>query len=79
MGRNVVDSLSGIRARVASVCNPVTAAAEAKIKKFISIVLVDDRYLFQPLASETEGAAGASTEVFLSKLSKNLFLYMDEP
>ena len=33
MGRNVVDSLSRIRASVASVCNPVTAAAEAKDQK----------------------------------------------
>ena len=80
MGRNVVDSLSRIRASVASVCNPVTAAAEAKDQKIDKYkVLVGDQYLFQPLASETEGAAGTNTEIFLSKHSKNLILCTDEP
>ena len=41
--------------------------------------LVDDGYLFQPLASESQGAAGPSTEIFLSKLCKNLSICTEEP
>ena len=69
----VVDSLAPCRINAGSVCNPGTAAAEAeeqKIGKYKD--LVNDGYLFQPLAFEIQGAAGHSTEVFLSKLCKNL-------
>ena len=48
-----------------SVCSPGTAAAEAderKIQKYKD--LVNDGYLFQPLAFEIQGAAGTSTETF---------------
>ena len=41
--------------------------------------LVDDGYIFQPLAFEFRGAAGPSTEIFLSKLCKNLSICSDEP
>ena len=34
--------------------------------------LIDNGYLFQPLAFEIQGAAGPSTEFFRSKLCKNL-------
>ena len=64
----VVDSLAPCRINAGSVCNPGTAAAEAeeqKIDKYKD--LVNDGYLFQPLAFEIQGAAGPSTEVFLGK------------
>ena len=41
--------------------------------------LVDDGYLFQPLTFEIQGAAGPSTEIFLSKLCKNLSICTEEP
>ena len=76
----VVDSLAPCRINAGSVCNPGTAAAEAderKIDKYKD--LVNDGYLFQPLAFEIQGAAGPSTEVFLSKLCKNLSICTKEP
>ena len=76
----VVDSLAPSRISAGSVCNPGTAAAEAeerKIDKYKN--LVNDGYLFQPLAFEIQGAAGSSTEVFLSKLHKNLSICTEEP
>ena len=76
----VVDSLAPRRINAGSVCNPGTAAAEAeeqKIDKYKD--LVNDGYLFQPLAFEIQGAAGPSTEVFLSELCKNLSICTEEP
>ena len=61
----VVDSLAPCRINAGSVCNPGTAAAEAEERindKYKD--LVDDGYLFQPLAFEIQGAAGPSTEIF---------------
>ena len=74
----VVDSLAPCRINAGSVCNPGTAAAEErKIDKYKD--LVNDGYLFQPLAFEIQGAAGPSTEVFVSKLCKNLSICTEEP
>ena len=76
----VVDSLAPCRINAGSVCNPGTAAAEAeeqKIEKYKD--LVNDGYLFQPQAFEIQGAAGPSTENFLSKLCKNLSMCTEEP
>ena len=61
----VIDSLAPCRNNAGSVCNPGTAAAEAeerKINKYKD--LVNDGYLFQPLAFEIQEAAGPSTENF---------------
>ena len=61
----VVDSLAPCRINAGSVCNPGTAAAEAEERKNDKYKdLVDDGYLFQPLALEIQGAAGPSTELF---------------
>ena len=76
----VVDSLAPCRINVGSVCDPGTTAAEVeerKIDKFEDLVI--DGYLFQPLAFEIQGAAGPSTEIFLSKLCKNLSICTEEP
>ena len=63
-----------------SVCNPGTAAAEAEERKNDKYRdLVDNEYLFQPLAFESKGAAGPSTEIFLSKLCKKLSICTEEP
>ena len=76
----VVDSLAPCRINAGSVCNPGTAAAEAEERKIDKYKdLVNDGYLFQPLAFEIQGAAGPSTEVFLSKLCKNLSICTEEP
>ena len=76
----VVDSLSPCMIIAGSVCNPGTAAAEAEERKIDKYKdLVNDGYLFQPLAFEIQSAAGPSTEVFLSKLCKNLSISTEEP
>ena len=62
MGVTVVDSLAPCRINAGSVCNPGTAAAEAEEQKIDKNEdLVNDEYLFQPLAFEIQGAAGPST------------------
>ena len=76
----VVDSLAPCRINAWSVCNPGTAAAEGEEQKIDKNKdLVNDAYLFQPLAFEIQGAAGPSTETFLSKLYKNLSIRTEEP
>ena len=61
----VVDSLAPCWINAGSVCNPGTAAAEAEERKIDKYKdLVNDGYLFQPLALEIQGAAGPSTETF---------------
>ena len=76
----VVDSLAPCRINAGSVCNPGTAAAEAEERKIDKYKdLVNDGYLFQPLAFEIQGAAGPSTEIFLSKLCNNLSICTEEP
>ena len=69
----VVDSLAPCRINAGSVCNPGTATAEAEERKIDKYKdLVNDGYLFQPLAFEIQGAAGPSTKFFFTKLCKNL-------
>ena len=76
----VVDSLAPCTINAGSVCNPGTAAAEAEEQKNDKYkALVDDGYLFQPLAFEIRGAFGPSTEIFLSQLCKNLSICTEEP
>ena len=64
----VVESLAPCRINAGSIYNP------GKYKD-----LVNDGYLFQPLAFEVQGAAGPSTEAFSSKLCKNLSICTEEP
>ena len=76
----VVDSLAPCRINAGSVCNPGLAAAEVEEQKTDKYKdLVDDGYLFQPLVLKIQGAAGPSTEFFLSKLCKNLSICTEEP
>ena len=69
----VVDSLAPFRIKSGSVAE----AEKQKIYKYKD--LVNDGYLFQPLIFEIQGAAGPSTEIFLSKLCKNLSICTEEP
>ena len=76
----VVDSLVPCRINAGSVCNPGMAAAEADERKNDKYKdVVDDGYLFQPLAFEIQGASGPSTEILLSNLCKNLSICTEEP
>ena len=74
-----VDSLVPSRISAGFVYNPGTATAEAEERKNDKYQdLVDYAYLFQPLVFEIQGAAGPSSETFLSKLCKNLSICSEE-
>ena len=61
----MVDSLALKMISAQSVCNPGTAAAEPEERKNDKYKdLVDDGYLFQPLAFEIQGAAGQAQNFF---------------
>ena len=61
----VVDSLAPCRINGGSVCNPGTADAEAEERKIDKYKdLVNDGYLFQPLAFEIQSAAGPAQIFF---------------
>ena len=58
----------------------MTEVGECYKRKIVKYkYLVNDGYLFQPLAFEIQGAAGPSAEIFLSKLCKNLSISTEEP
>ena len=57
--------IAGRFTRHSNLNNPGMAAAEAEERKIDKYKdLVNDGYLFQPLAFEIQGAAGPSTEFF---------------
>ena len=75
-----MDSLDPSRISAGWVCSPGTTAAEAEERKNDKYKdKLGDGYLFQPLAFEIQGVAGPSTEIFLSKLCRNLSISTEEP
>ena len=70
-GVTVVDALAPSRLNQGSVCNPGTTATEAearKIEKYCE--LIDNGYIFQPMALEVQGSLGESSEIFIMRLCK---------
>ena len=56
-----------------SLCNPGTTATEAeahKIEKYRE--LIDNGYIFQPVALEVQGSLGESSEIFITRFCKML-------
>ena len=50
-------------------CNPGTTATEAEARKVEKYrELIDNGYIFQPVALEVQGSLGESTEVFITRL-----------
>ena len=69
----VVDALAPSRLNQGSLCNPGTTTTEAeerKIEKYRE--LIDNGYLFQPVAMEVQGSLGESSEIFSTCLCKML-------
>ena len=65
----VVDALAPSRLNQGSLCDPGTTAAEAearKIEKYRKII--DNGYVFQPVALEVQGSLGESCEIFITRL-----------
>ena len=56
-----------------SLCNPGTTATEAEARKIEKYrELIDNGYIFQPVASEVQGFLGESSEIFITPLCKML-------
>ena len=69
----VVDALAPSRLNQGSLCNPGTNATEAEARKIEKYQeLLDNGYIFQPVALEVQGSLGESIEVFITRLCKML-------
>ena len=69
----VVDALASSRLNQGSLCNPGTTATEAEARKIEKYrKLIDNGYIFQPVALEVQGSLGESSEVFITRLCKML-------
>ena len=69
----VVDALAPSRLIQGSLCKSGTTATEAEartIEKYRE--LIDNGYIFQPVALEIQGSLGESSEIFITRLCKML-------
>ena len=54
-------------------CNPLTTATEAETRKIEKYrELIDNGYIFQPVALEVQGSLGESSEFFITRICKML-------
>ena len=78
-GVTVVDALAPSRLNQGSLCNPGTTATEAEARKLEKCrELIDNGYIFQPVALELQGFLGESSEVFITRLCKMLCRLHDD-
>ena len=65
----VVDALAPSRLNQGSLCNPGTTATEAEVREIEKYrELMDNGFVFQPVALEVQGSLGESVK-FLSRVS----------
>ena len=65
----VVDALGPSRLNQGSLCNPGTTATETEARKIeMYRELLDNGYLFQPVALDVLGSLGESSEIFITRL-----------
>ena len=75
----VVVALALGRLNQCSFCNPGTTATEAEARKIEKYrELIDNGYIFQPVALEVQGSLGESSEIFITRLWKMLFRSHDD-
>ena len=68
-----VDALAPSRLNQGSLCKPGTTATEAEARKIENYrELIDNGYIFQPVALEVQGFSGKSSENFITRLCKML-------
>ena len=68
-----MDTLAPSRLNQGSLCNPQTTATEAEARKIGKYCnLIDNGYIFQPMALEVQGSLGESSEVFITRLCEML-------
>ena len=79
MGKQLVWDVTVVEAHVpsrlnqGSSCNPGTTATEAEVRKIEKYrELIDNGYIFQPVALELQGSLGESSEIFITRLCKML-------
>ena len=69
----VVDALAPSRLNQGSLCNPGTTTIEAEARKSEKYrELIDNDYIFQPVAMEVLGSSGESSGTFITRLCKIL-------
>ena len=69
----VVDARAPGRLNQGSLCNLGTTATEAEARKIEKYrELIDNGYVFQPVAWEVQGSLGESSEIFITRLCKML-------
>ena len=67
----VVDALAPSFLNQCSLCNPRTAATEAEARQIGKYrELIDNGYVFQPVAMEVQGSSGERSEIFITRLGK---------
>ena len=65
----VVDALAPSRLKEGSLCSPGTTATKAEARKIDKFrELIDNGYIFQPVALEVQGSLGESSEIFIKRL-----------
>ena len=68
-----VDALAPSRLNQGCLCNPGTTATEAEARKIEKYrELIDNGYIFQPVALEVQGSLGESSEIIITRLCKML-------
>ena len=68
-----MNALAPSRLNQGSLCNPGTTATEAGARKIEKCrELIDNGYIFQPVALEVQGSLGESSEIFITRLCKML-------
>ena len=70
MGKQLVWNVMVVDALAPSRLNQDTEAEARKIRKYRE--LIDNEYIFQPVALEVQGSLGESSEVFITRLCKML-------
>ena len=69
----VVDALAPNRLNQGSLCNPETNATEVEARRIEKYrELIDNGYIFQPVALEIQGSSDESSEIFITGLCKML-------
>ena len=69
----VVDALAPSRLNQGSLCNMGTVATEAEARKTDKYrEIIDNGYIFQPVALEVQVSLGESSEIFITRLFKVL-------
>ena len=62
-----------------SLCNPGTTATEVEARKIEKYrELIDNGYIFQPVALEVQSSSGESSEIFITRLCKMLCCSHDD-